>query len=130
MNKLDIRKQAKEIKPEDAATVVKRRGEIKRKACRGPLKKMVGDITLLVALIIDYWYGKYNRVPWWTISAILLALLWILNPLDLVPDAIPLLGLLDDAAVVSLVMAMTDQDLADYRAWQQARRAEQKRRKR
>ncbi len=130
MNKAEVEKQAKTIKPEDAEKVVKKRKTIKQKASRGSLKKMMNDIMLMVALIIDYWWGIYVRTPWWTISAILVALLWILNPLDLVPDAIPLFGLLDDAAVVAIVMAMTEQDLADYKAWKQARRTEQRRRKR
>jgi uncharacterized membrane protein YkvA (DUF1232 family) len=130
MNKAEVEKQAKTINPEDAEKVVKRRKTIKQKASRGPLKKMMSDIMLMVALIIDYWWGLYVRTPWWTISAILVALLWILNPLDLVPDAIPLFGLLDDAAVVAIVMAMTEQDLADYKAWKQARRTERRRRKR
>ena len=130
MNKAEVEKQAKKIKPEDAEKVVKKRKTINQKASRGPLKKMTSDIMLMVALIIDYWWGRYVRTPWWTISAILVALLWILNPLDLVPDAIPLFGLLDDAAVVAVVMAMTEQDLADYKAWKQSRRLEQRRRKR
>ena len=130
MNKPEVEKRAKTIKPKDAEKVVNKKREIKRKASRGPLKKMTSDIMLMVALIIDYWWGRYVRTPWWTISAVLVALLWVLNPLDLVPDAIPLFGLLDDAAVVAIVMAMTEQDLADYKAWKQSRRLEQRRRKR
>lgn len=130
MNKAEVEKKAKTIQPEDAGKVVKKKREVRRKASRGPLKKLMSDIMLMVALIIDYWWGRYVRTPWWTISAILVALLWVLNPLDLVPDAIPFLGLLDDAAVVTVVMAMTEQDLADYKAWKQARRTERRRRKR
>ena len=41
----------------------------------------------------------------------------ILNPLDLIPDALPVLGLLDDAAVVSACLALVEQDLYAYRQW-------------
>jgi uncharacterized membrane protein YkvA (DUF1232 family) len=51
-------------------------------------------------------------------------LLYVLNPFDLVPDALPLLGLLDDAAVVSACLSLVEQDLRDYRDWKQAREGE------
>ena len=36
------------------------------------------------------------------------------------PDALPLLGLLDDAAVVSACLSLVEQDLRDYQAWKQS----------
>ena len=112
---------AQEVKPSDAERVVKGKRRITHKASRGPIKRMMNDIRLMLALIDDYLKGRYRKAPWWTVSAILVALLWVLNPMDLVPDGIPLLGLLDDAAVVSIVLAMTEQDLADYRDWKMSR---------
>ena len=41
----------------------------------------------------------------------------MLNPLDLIPDALPVLGVLDDAAVVSACLVLLEQDLHDYRRW-------------
>lgn len=39
-------------------------------------------------------------------------------------DTLPLLGLLDDAAVVSACLSLVEQDLRDYRAWRQSRLAD------
>jgi uncharacterized membrane protein YkvA (DUF1232 family) len=49
------------------------------------------------------------------------ALLYVLAPFDLVPDAIPGLGQLDDAAVVSVCLALVRQELVKYAAWRAKR---------
>ncbi|PSQ93904.1 MAG: hypothetical protein BRD53_07630 [Bacteroidetes bacterium SW_7_64_58] len=87
----------------------------------GPLQRLLEDGRLLLELVRDAQEGRYRAVPVWTLSAVGFALLYVLNPLDLVPDALPLLGLIDDAAVVSACLSLVEQDLRDYQAWKQSR---------
>ena len=42
----------------------------------------------MFSLIRDYWYGHYRAIPWKSIAAVAGALLYVLNPLDLIPDLI------------------------------------------
>ena len=44
--------------------------------------------------------GKY-QLPKWAIAAIIGAIIYIVSPLDVVPDIIPVAGWLDDGAVVA-----------------------------
>ena len=83
----------------------------------GPLGRLLDDGRLLLSLVRDTWLGRYRAVPRWTVGAATFALLYVLNPLDLIPDAIPGVGALDDAAVVSLCLVLIEQDLLTYRAW-------------
>lgn len=83
----------------------------------GPLGRLLDDGRLLLGLVRDAWSGRYRSVPRWTVGAAAFALLYVLNPLDLIPDAIPGVGALDDAAVVSLCLVLIEQDLLSYRAW-------------
>lgn len=85
----------------------------------GPLERLLDDGRLLLHLVRDAWNGSYRQVPRWTLSAAVFALLYVLNPLDLVPDALPVVGALDDAAVVSLSLLLMEQDLLAYRSWRQ-----------
>jgi uncharacterized membrane protein YkvA (DUF1232 family) len=46
------------------------------------------------------------RTPWKAILSLFMALLYGASPLDLIPDFIPLLGLMDDAVVVPLFLLL------------------------
>jgi uncharacterized membrane protein YkvA (DUF1232 family) len=68
-------------------------------------------------MIKDYRKGKYTAVPWFTIAAIASALLYVLSPIDLIPDFIPGLGYLDDVTVLTIVTGWVDSDLHRYLDW-------------
>ena len=86
----------------------------------GPLARLIDDGRLLLHLVRDAARGTYRDVPRWSLGAAAFALLYVLNPLDLIPDAIPGIGALDDAGVVSLCLLMIEQDLLAYREWRLA----------
>ncbi len=112
---------AKKVTEEDLKKVLGKCDEIEAKFTNnGPLARFVTDLRLLFSIVQDYISGKYRAVPYWSIAAIVAALLYVLNPMDLIPDFIPGVGYLDDAAVVALCLKMVEQDLHAYRAWKEA----------
>ena len=113
-----ITKEAQKVTPQDVEKVLNKSEDIRRKfESEGPLGKFVNDCKLFLALVKDYWHGKYRRIPYWTIAAIVVALLYVLNPLDLIPDFIPGFGQVDDAAVVAACLLLVRKDLHKYRIW-------------
>lgn len=116
-----VERGAENISESDLETVVERADAIEERfRNKGPLRELLEDGRLLLEFVRDVRRGRYKRVPVWTLSAAGFALLYVLNPFDVIPDALPLVGLLDDAAVVSACLALLKQDLYDYRAWRQA----------
>jgi len=83
----------------------------------GKLSRFSTDIRLMFSMLRDYWSGDYRSVPWKSIAAIAAALLYVLNPLDLIPDFIIGFGLLDDAGVVAACLSMVEADLHAYAGW-------------
>jgi len=113
-----VKRDAERVTEQDIEKVLDKSEDIRRQfESEGPLRKFVDDFKLLMALVKDYWHGKYRRIPFWTIAAITAALLYVLNPFDLIPDFIPGLGQIDDAAVVAACLLLVRQDLQKYKRW-------------
>lgn len=85
----------------------------------GKLRRFGTDIRLMFSMLRDYWQGNYREVPWKSIAAIAGALVYVLNPLDLIPDLLFGFGFLDDAGVVAACLALVESDLLHYAAWKE-----------
>jgi len=83
------------------------------------------DLNLLLGLCAAWWRGEYRAVGRQALLSVVAALLYFLTPLDMVPDWLPGAGLLDDLAVLAWVMRTWAAELDAYRAWREARPAEQ-----
>lgn len=83
--------------------------------------RLIEDIKLMPAMIRDYWEGRYRKIPLWTFGAIVFAVLYVLSPLDAIPDYILGLGQLDDAFVIWLCLLLMEKDLIPYRQWKRNR---------
>jgi uncharacterized membrane protein YkvA (DUF1232 family) len=68
---------------------------------------------LLYEMLRDAMAGKF-KMPWVTVAAITAALLYFISPLDIIPDFIPGIGLVDDALVISLAISVARMDLRRY----------------
>jgi uncharacterized membrane protein YkvA (DUF1232 family) len=80
------------------------------------LKRILNDLKDLYALFVDSIKGRYKLHP--AISGIIGAgLLYFIVPLDLIPDYIPIVGLLDDLAVLTAIITSLDDELAEYRKY-------------
>jgi len=72
----------------------------------------------LVRLVRAYLNREYHIVPWQTLILAVTALVYFVNPFDLVTDFIPLIGFIDDAAVLTAVLASINHDLNNFLEWE------------
>ena len=79
------------------------------------LAPYISQVSTLFNLVQDYVKGEYREIPWWSLGSITAALLYILMPMDALPDFIPIAGFLDDAVVLKLCLDMVAKDLESYR---------------
>ena len=94
--------------------------DAKVKHQRGTLYKLRGDFSELLRLLRAWATGSYPVVPWKSLLLAIAAVIYFVNPFDLVPDFIPVAGLVDDVAVLGFVLKSLQRDLVRYRDWQQA----------
>ena len=70
-------------------------------------------------LLSDYFEGSYKNLPLSTIVAVLAGLLYLVLPIDCLADFIPILGWLDDAAVLGFVVVAEKNDVNEYLKWKE-----------
>ena len=75
------------------------------------------DVPLMCHMIADYVKGNYKDVPIASIITLTAAIIYLVSPVDLIPDPIPVLGLLDDAGVILLALQSVHNDLMSYSEW-------------
>lgn len=87
--------------------------------------KQLFDAALsLVRLIRAYINGSYRDIQTSTILSGLAVLLYVLSPIDLVPDFIPVLGFLDDLSLVSWFIGKFQDEMRRFREWESSAHSE------
>lgn len=79
------------------------------------------DLPVLLRLLKAWKQGSYRGLSVRTVASIVVSILYILSPVDAIPDFIPGIGLIDDAAILALLLHSLAQDLAAFRLWEQNR---------
>ena len=97
-------------------------GQVKDRFTELPLTlgDALSNIPLMAAMIKGYITQEYTEVSPKVIASVLGALLYLVKGKDLIPDSIPLLGLVDDVAVIALAMKLNEKELDAFKQWQKA----------
>lgn len=104
----------------DTATVLNNTSEILNKSSEGPLAQFFDDVKAMCEMVKAWTRKEYKGVPVKTIGMIILTLVYVFSPIDIIPDCIPGIGLVDDATMVGLCLAAVRSDLDDFRVWARA----------
>jgi len=96
---------------------MKRNTKETKSSKNGLIDRVIEDFLLLGSLIKDYCTGEYRRVPYLSVVAVALTILYVISPVDLIPDYIIGIGQIDDAVVVGLCLYLLEKDLRIYKDW-------------
>lgn len=97
--------------------------EILLQRCEKKLEKIPGGgvlsmIPTLISLVRSYVFKReYKDIPIGTIISAVAVIVYFVSPLDLIPDTIPLVGLLDDGTVAGIALKFLQSDIEEYRKW-------------
>lgn len=85
-----------------------------RKRSLAPLLK---DAVMLFHYVRDIVSGRYKGYNGRQLTLVVAVLLYVVSPLDLIPDFLTGIGFLDDAALVSYAIRLVDKELCRYLQW-------------
>lgn len=100
-----LHEYAEKASPEDVQKIREKLTDMNR----GPIKKIWNDVLTLWKMIID------PSASWTSKAVAIGAVLYLISPLDGIPDLLPLVGLTDDAAVILAAVATLAIELKKYR---------------
>lgn len=114
----DVKKQFltfKSFTASDKHKVMKNKNAILSILQNSSFAGLFDDAKVFFDMLIDYFSGRYNNVPYGAIAAIIGTLLYILNPVDIIPDCIFPVGYTDDAFLLKICLNFIRHDLEQYK---------------
>ena len=74
-------------------------------------------IPVMISMIRSYVRKEYTEIPIGSIISMISALIYFVSPVDIISDFLPVVGYLDDAAVVAACIKLVKSDIDDYKQW-------------
>lgn len=96
------------------------RASIKATGKQGKLRDVWASLLAFFRLVRAYVNGSYRQVAPRSLLMIVAALVYFVSPIDLIPDFLLGLGLIDDAAVLAWTIKACASDLAAFLAWEKS----------
>lgn len=111
---------ANRIAPADVATLMAHEATLRAEAARitsAHLALLRRQIELALDCLHDHVRGDCPQIPYYTISMLAAAVYYFTDKLDVIPDFLPGIGRLDDAAVMALACQLSEDGLRRYCDW-------------
>ena len=79
----------------------------------------IQDTVIALARMTKAWLqGDYKNISTKSMIAVVAALIYFVNPFDLIPDFIPVIGQLDDIFVLGYLIKMLNKEIERFMAWE------------
>jgi uncharacterized membrane protein YkvA (DUF1232 family) len=116
----ELRKKSSIVSDKDVNKVLRSEDNVKKrsdKLNKNVFGKLLNQLSLSYEMIKDYKAKRYVDIPWRTIALIIGAVLYFVNPFDIIPDILPVIGFTDDAVAFAAVFRSVQGDLLRYCEW-------------
>lgn len=78
----------------------------------------LAQIPTMASMVKSYVTQECTEISPKVVVSVVSALLYLVKGKDIIPDNIPILGLVDDVAVMTVAMKICEPELNAYKAWQ------------
>ena len=81
--------------------------------------KFVDRLKVIIRMVKAYKSGEYRDIRWQSVLLLVAALVYFVTPIDLIPDFIPITGLVDDFSVVVWVYSNLKEEIDRFMLWEE-----------
>jgi uncharacterized membrane protein YkvA (DUF1232 family) len=85
----------------------------------GPMSGVLDDLKALLRLIRAYAKGDYRKVSWESMVVVVGAVLYVVSPIDVIPDFLLGSGFLDDVGVLTFAYRRVHKEVEEFLEWEQ-----------
>lgn len=78
--------------------------------------ELIGDVKVAMDIIKLYLKGEYTSFSKGNLILIIIGFLYLVNPMDLIPDFV-IGGFIDDAAVFAYILKMIQHEIEEFKVW-------------
>ena len=78
---------------------------------------LLGDVPLMIAMVKSYITKQYTNVSVKVIASMVASFLYLVKKKDLIADNIPIVGHVDDIAVLGAALKFCGPELQAFKAW-------------
>jgi uncharacterized membrane protein YkvA (DUF1232 family) len=84
---------------------------------KNALHEVWDRLHLLFDLVTAWRKGDYRKIPTGSILMIIATIIYFVSPIDIIPDFLVGLGIIDDAAVIGFTLKQISSDLEKFKVW-------------
>lgn len=80
---------------------------------------LIQDNLIALGRMLKAWFhGEYKNISIRSIIGVVAAVAYFVNPLDIIPDFIPILGQIDDILILSYLIKKLNKEIEKFMAWE------------